>query len=103
LEAGNKVSPPASPARREEGLPETPIAAPLVLVEESLAPVHPVIKEDLPYADPVDGMPFEPGESVVRCTCGLAYRSDSVTWLADYYHGCCIHCGARVDLPKERS
>ncbi|HZY73623.1 MAG TPA: hypothetical protein VFE22_11000 [Edaphobacter sp.] len=102
-ETENKVLSPTPPARREEGLLEAPIAAPLVLAEESLALVHPVIREDLPYADPVDGMPFEPEEAVVRCTCGLAYRSDSVTWLADYYRGCCIHCGARVDLPKERS
>jgi hypothetical protein len=60
-------------------------------------------EEDLPYADPVDGMPFEPGESIVPCVCGLAYREDSVKWLADCQGGCCIHCGATVSLPQQRS
>jgi len=59
--------------------------------------------EDLPYADPVDGMPFEPGESVVPCVCGLAYREDSTRWLAEYHNGRCIHCGAAVSLPQPRS
>jgi hypothetical protein len=59
--------------------------------------------EDFPYADPVDGMPFEPDESVVPCVCGLAYREDSVRWLAEYQNGCCIHCGAVVSLPQPRS
>lgn len=58
---------------------------------------------DLPYADPVDGMPFEPGESVVPCVCGLAYREDSVRWLAECQGGRCIHCGATVSLPRQRS
>lgn len=57
-------------------------------------------EEDLPYADPVDGMPFEPGESVVPCVCGLAYREDSVKWLAECQGSRCIHCGATVSLPQ---
>jgi hypothetical protein len=60
-------------------------------------------EKDLPYADPVDGMPFEPGESVVPCVCGLAYREDSVLWLAECQNGRCIHCGAAVSLPQRRS
>jgi hypothetical protein len=60
-------------------------------------------ENDLPYADPVDGMPFEPGESVVPCICGLAYREDSVLWLAECQNGRCIHCGAAVSLPQGRS
>jgi hypothetical protein len=60
-------------------------------------------KEDLPYADPVDGMPFEPDESVVPCVCGLAYREDSVRWLAECQNGRCVHCGAAVSLPQPRS
>jgi hypothetical protein len=55
-------------------------------------------EEDQPYADPVDGMPFEPGESVVTCICGFAYREDSVRWLAEYQGSRCIHCGAPVSL-----
>ena len=100
LEAANRASPPVSSARWEERAPEA-IAAPVVLA--AVHPAHPAIEEDLPYADPVDGMPFEPKESVVPCVCGLAYREDSVIWLADYHAGCCIHCGARVDLPKRLS
>lgn len=60
-------------------------------------------EKDLPYADPVDGMPFESGESVVPCVCGLAYREDSVLWLAECQNGRCIHCGAAVSLPQRRS
>jgi hypothetical protein len=56
-------------------------------------------EKDLPYADPVDGMPFEPGEFVVPCVCGLAYREDSVLWLAECQNGRCIHCGTAVSLP----
>jgi hypothetical protein len=102
LEAEDRAPPPALPVHWEEGLPEA-VAAPVVLAAESSHPAQPAIEEDLPYADPVDGMPFEPEESVVSCVCGLAYREDSVTWLADYHNGCCIHCGARVDLPNGRS
>jgi hypothetical protein len=60
-------------------------------------------EKDLPYADPVDGMPFEPGESAVPCVCGLAYREGSVLWLAECQNGRCIHCGAAVSLPQRRS
>jgi hypothetical protein len=63
-------------------------------------PVPTVSEEDRPYADPVDGMPFESGELMVPCVCGLSYREDSVKWLADYCAGCCIHCGVRVSLPE---
>jgi hypothetical protein len=65
--------------------------------------VDPDNEEDLHYADPVDGMPFEPGESVVPCICGLAYREDSVRWLAECQGSRCIHCGAPVSLPQPRS
>jgi len=102
LEANGRASPPALPVRWEEGLPEA-IVAPIVLTAASSNLIHPAIEEDLPYADPVDGMPFEPDESIVPCACGLAYRKDSVTWLADYHDGCCIHCGAKVDLPNRPS
>ncbi len=102
MEAEDRAAPPESPVRWEEGLPEAAVA-PVVLAAESPNPAHPAIEEDLPYADPVDGMPFEPEEPVVSCVCGLAYREDSVTWLADYHNGCCIHCGARVNLSNGRS
>ena len=60
-------------------------------------------EKDLPYADPVDGMPFEAGESVVPCICGLAYREESVLWLAECQNGLCIHCGTAVSMPQQRS
>jgi hypothetical protein len=101
-EAENRSAPPIWSTSREEEPPEA-VVAPVVLAAISSNPVNPAIEEDLPYADPVDGMPFEPDESVVPCVCGLAYREDSVTWLADYHDGCCIHCGAKVDLPNGRS
>jgi hypothetical protein len=101
-EAEDRASPPALPVRWEEGPPEA-VVAPIVLTAASSNPIHTAIEEDLPYADPVDGMPFEPEESIVSCVCGLAYREDSVTWLADYHNGRCIHCGARVDLPNGHS
>jgi hypothetical protein len=63
----------------------------------------PDAEEDIPYADPVDGMPFEPGESVVPCVCGLAYREDSVVWLAECQNGRCLHCGAAVSSRQPRS
>lgn len=100
-EAEKRASLPASSVRWEEGPSEAIVAA--VVSTADLTPAHPAIEEDLPYADPVDGMPFEPDESVVSCVCGLAYREDSVTWLADYHDSCCIHCGAKVDLPNGRS
>lgn len=92
---------PPSPVSElhEKEVPQT-IAAPVVLAAISSNVVHPAIEEDLPYADPVDGMPFEPDEYVIPCVCGLAYREESVKWLVDYHAGCCIHCGVRVNFPQ---
>ena len=100
-EAVKTAAPPKSSNLWEERLPDA-VAAPIILGTVSSTLVHPAIEEDLPYADPVDGMPFEPGEFVVPCICGLAYRDDSVKWLEDYHAGCCIHCGAKVNLPEPR-
>ena len=89
----------ATPDWHEEKPPEL-IAFPVALTVASSDQGPPAIEEDLPYADPVDGMPFGAEETVVPCVCGLAYREDSVAWLAEYHAGCCIHCGAKVYLPK---
>ncbi|MEO8736396.1 MAG: hypothetical protein ABI380_07625 [Edaphobacter sp.] len=101
-ETTNKESSSTFADQCEESLLETMVApsVPASTVPDS---VQPTIAEDLPYADPVDGMPFESGEPVVACICGLAYREDSVQWLWDYHAGCCIHCGAIVALPKQSS
>lgn len=45
------------------------------------------------YADPIDGVPFLPGEHAVACLCGLAYRADSLDWLRIHYDGKCVQCG----------
>ena len=62
-----------------------------------------IVEEDIPYADPVDGMPFKSGEPVVPCVCGLAYREESIKWLRDYHGGSCIYCGALVGSSENRS
>lgn len=98
-ETTTKESSSAFADQCEEG-PLEAIVAPSVLAATAPDTVHSTIAEDLPYADPVDGMPFEAGESVVSCVCGLAYREDSVQWLRDYHRGCCIHCGATVNLER---
>jgi hypothetical protein len=98
-ESETKASPLTNPY---ESHPES-VVTPIATAPVTLTPHPPAIKEDLPYADPVDGMPFEPGEPVVPCSCGLAYREDSVQWLTDYHAGCCIHCGAKVNSSTKLS
>lgn len=44
------------------------------------------------YADPIDGVPFEPGEEVVLCDCGTGYRPSTCTWLAEHAGGACVQC-----------
>jgi len=44
------------------------------------------------YADPIDGVPFEPGEEVVLCDCGTGYRPSTRTWLAEHAGGACVQC-----------
>ena len=95
-----KEAPLATTPDWQEERPLEIIVSPVALAAAGSDLAYPAIEEDLPYADPVDGMPFEAEEAVVSCVCGLAYREDSVAWLAEYHAGCCIHCGAKVDLPK---
>jgi hypothetical protein len=95
-EVSNKTSSSTSADLYEEKHLET-MAVPSVLAVTNPDSVHSSIVEDLPYADPIDGMPFEFGEPVASCICGLAYREDSVKWLWEYHRGCCIHCGATVN------
>ena len=45
------------------------------------------------YADPIDGVPFVPGETVIACRCGAGYRKESVDWLAVNLGGRCVTCG----------
>jgi hypothetical protein len=54
-------------------------------------------------ADPIDGMLLLPGETTVRCTCGLVYRVESVQWLEEQFGGECVQCHARVRTPVRRS
>lgn len=98
-ETANKASPSTSSDQCEEKHLEA-MVAPSVPAITNPDSVHPSIVEDLPYADPIDGMPFESGETVAHCICGLAYRDDSVQWLQEYHRGCCIHCGETVNSDR---
>ncbi len=53
------------------------------------------------YADPIDGVPFVRGESVMPCGCGLAYRAESLDWLVCHFGGRCVECGAPVEAAAE--
>jgi hypothetical protein len=72
-----------------------------------ISPIHsdataiPLMIEEKNYADPIDGMPFEPGEPVIACRCGLAYRGDSVHWLHVHNAGRCAQCRAEINLPND--
>lgn len=53
------------------------------------------------WADPIDGMPFLPGEQVFACPCGTAYRLDSREWLVEHCKSRCVNCDA--DIRHQRS
>jgi hypothetical protein len=57
--------------------------------------------EEKKYADPIDGMRFEPGESVIACSCGLEYREESIRWIDEHYKGSCVQCGAKIACPRD--
>jgi hypothetical protein len=52
--------------------------------------------EDL-YADPIDGVPFTPGEKIHTCRCGVGYRRESLEWMTENLSGRCVHCGCAVE------
>jgi hypothetical protein len=89
-------------------------------VDETLVEVHPAawnpptdappvtFREDPPlvsafdgngdvYADPIDGVPFARGEFTIPCRCGVAYRAESLDWLAGHCEGRCVLCGSPVE------
>ena len=48
------------------------------------------------YADPIDGMPFTPGEEVTPCACGTAYRLETAVWLREEAKGECVLCHRKI-------
>jgi hypothetical protein len=52
--------------------------------------------EDL-YADPIDGVPFTPGEKIHTCRCGVGYRRESLDWMTENLSGRCVHCGCAME------
>jgi len=54
------------------------------------APVMAIHQEIL--ADPVDGTLFQAGESILRCSCGTGYHTDSWQWLREKNGGRCVSC-----------
>jgi hypothetical protein len=54
-------------------------------------------------ADPIDGMLLLPGETTIRCACGLVYRMESLQWLEQQLGGDCVQCHARVRAPMRQS
>jgi hypothetical protein len=56
-------------------------------------------------ADPVDGTPFQRGETIARCACGTSYHLDSWQWLSTKNAGRCVNCKrsgpvSSVTIPK---
>lgn len=94
-DASDETSSPVFVEMRGERSAEA-LAAPAGFPAEDRSAALSIVEEDIPYADPVDGMPFKSGEPVVPCVCGLAYREESIKWLRDYHRGSCIYCGALV-------
>ncbi|HEY6352163.1 MAG TPA: hypothetical protein VI636_22430 [Candidatus Angelobacter sp.] len=43
-------------------------------------------------ADPVDGTLFQPGENVLRCSCGTCYHPHSWQWIGEKNGGRCVSC-----------
>ncbi len=70
------------------------------LAEEHVATpemaVQPLPAEMDLYADPIDGVPFAPGEQVTLCACGTGYRVSTRLWLGEHTGGCCVQCRRAV-------
>jgi len=58
----------------------------------------PVAMQQDAVADPVDGTPFQPGESVLRCSCGTSYHAHSWQWIGEKNGGRCVNCKQVRDL-----
>jgi hypothetical protein len=99
---------PALPARKAAvfaWLEESPLVEPRVEVQETEPRGEPeqLHMDEENNADPIDGMLLLPGETTVRCGCGLVYRVESVRWLEEQLGGACVQCHARVRAPMRRS
>jgi hypothetical protein len=69
---------------------------PTFAAEPSLSLLDQANHEDL-YADPIDGVPFTPGEKIHTCRCGVGYRRESLEWMTENLSGRCVHCGCAVE------
>jgi hypothetical protein len=86
------VSPPAWDA---------PTTAPPITFREDLPPLSTFDDRGDVYADPIDGLPFTRGEFTIPCRCGVAYRAESLDWLAGHFAGRCVLCGSTVEARLE--
>jgi hypothetical protein len=69
---------------------------PTFAAEPSLSLLNQANHEDL-YADPIDGVPFTPGEKIHTCRCGVGYRRESLEWMTENLSGRCVHCGCAME------
>lgn len=69
---------------------------PIFAGEPSLSLLDQANHEDL-YADPIDGVPFTPGEEIHTCRCGVGYRRESLEWMTENLSGRCVHCGCALE------
>jgi hypothetical protein len=98
---------PASPEKEASvlaWLEESPLAEAPAEVRRTEEPGEPeqLHMDEENNADPIDGMLLLPGETTVRCGCGLVYRVESVRWLAEQLGGACVQCHAQVREPMRR-
>ncbi len=49
-------------------------------------------------ADPIDGAPFQAGETILVCRCGAGYHEETGAWLREHLAGKCVHCGVAHPL-----
>jgi hypothetical protein len=69
---------------------------PAIAEAPSLSLLDQANHEDL-YADPIDGVPFTPGEKIHTCRCGVGYRRESLEWMTENLSGRCVHCGCAME------
>jgi hypothetical protein len=69
--------------------PEAPASAVQFLEDTALGGI---------VSDPIDGVPFHAGETILLCRCGAGYHQETAAWLREHLAGKCVHCGAEHAL-----
>lgn len=90
------VSAPGTVAQNERFAAVAQDRTPTFAAAPSLSLLDQAKHEDL-YADPIDGVPFTPGETIHTCQCGVGYRRESLEWMTENLSGRCVHCGCAVE------